>query len=64
MSSTQLIIVAATVFVVALARDLVPRGVEMEALDVPGKAIAAVGDASSSSIGSSVGVSLGAEEGG
>ena len=55
MSSTQPIIAAAKVFVVALARDLALNGVETEALDVPGKADAAVGDASE--------VSLGAEEG-
>jgi hypothetical protein len=41
-----------------------PNGVEIEALDVPGKADAAVGDAPASSIESSTGVvSLGAEEG-
>ena len=51
MSSTQPIIAAAKVFVVALERDLEQKGVWVEALDVPGKADAAVGDA------------LGAEEG-
>ena len=52
-SSTQPIIAAAKLVVVALERGLAPRGVEMEALDVPGKADAAV----------AVGDALGAEEG-
>jgi hypothetical protein len=56
--------VTASIFEVVLVRDLASRGVEMEALDVPGKADEAVGDASASSIESSAGVvSLGAEEG-
>ena len=63
MNSNQPIIAAAKVLNVGLARDLAARGVEMEALDVPGKADAAVGDASALSIESSAGVSLGAEEG-
>jgi hypothetical protein len=57
--------VTASIFEVVVARGLAPNGVEIEALDVPGKADAAVGDdASASSIESSTGVvSLGAEEG-
>ena len=66
MSSTQPITAAVTanILEVVLARGLSPNGVEIEALDVPGEADAAVGDASASSIESSAGVvPLGAEEG-
>jgi hypothetical protein len=58
--------VTASIFEVVLARGLTPRSreVEIEALDVPGRADVAEGDASTSSIDSSAGVdSLGAEEG-
>ena len=66
MSSTQPInaAVTANIFEVVLEGDLAPNGVEKEAFDVPGKADAAVGDASASPLESSAGVvSLGAEEG-
>ena len=54
----------ANIFEVVLEEDLAPKRVGIEALDVPGKADAASGDASASSIESSAGVvSLGAEEG-
>ena len=48
----------ANIFEVVLARDFIPNGVEIEALDVPGKAGVAVGvgDAPASSIKSSAGV--------
>ena len=57
-------IIATPINTLTLERDLEQNVVEIEALDVPGKADAAVGDASASSIESSAGVvSLGAEEG-
>jgi hypothetical protein len=57
-------VIATTVNTLVLVRDSGANRVGMEALDVPGKADVAVGDASVSSIESSAGVvSLGAEEG-